>query len=1024
MTFRLGLPRGFVYLLTSALIATASSSALASSRSCEYLLAPIQPVTQKTLRERSTKHLQELERLHPLSAFEDLGAEINNEQVGEIAPRALQQILGSEYKLVSTPAPSAPLDTAVNLHEEGKSIALHVDQEWHGRRTSTTVYASLPRTIRPSDSAHLIGADYPVVLVHLHGGGTPTASGKNGMSIGQALAGYNIPVLALDLPGHGQATRKVDGLSTFQDQIDWLLAIVNKLVDPRVKVVISGHSWGAEFTAFMQRQSDNPKYARIMAFVSLAPPVDVSLGGDEQKKVDFDHWFEKNFKEFEARSAPADFDFLSNVIKNGKTSWIGSYFTAFTFMDYKLPVQTADMRKNLKPHYVFQSEHDILVWVGREEPGKLQFGPDLTVIPEGTNWKSNGENDKFMTGHNQFDVYIPGTTKPLIYNFLAELLLKIAGPEGMGSEHVDAHAEMAPQIVSDFLRNYANFFLFRQMVNHHDEYITAATPDRAALTSRHSELENFVKAFAARDAQWRRETETRVAKALEVLRGKLAINEPLTLVRAQEELAMPELTGVRRKKLMDYLAAVDKVEHDIRINGVADPLYDQEMAAMQAEFGPLLASLGVSDLGNYKAKFEEYSKKGKLTPQENKIRSTLSRLDQKYSQAIKKRQSRFGQERDRRFGLTQHPDGILDHKMATRELNADHSPARRVQLENFVKEASLVEASTREAAATEWNQNFAKENKPSGVTSVDQAKAMKNDLELLADFSYVPTADLEVGKLAAEVQRLNSEREVLIHGQDGALGLVRLEKLDKEALNQRSSLVKRWDGIWKKGILSSSKLRDQEQLIQQKLEAYIALEQASEFQKGNWIRDLKKAGQLREDILVAGTPELKALREQVKVAKDAYIEVRDQLVGLHWEEALSGHLEGPQGAVQEAASIAKELWGADFKHPSPESIVASLRAQEENLEKLRRQASVVEQELDRTKWEYSQKMIEHGHKVPFTITRVSIREALDLSYTDLISRLRTDTALMNAFKNTMEQWSGYLSALRVESYTKDVVGSY
>ena len=92
------------------------------------------------------------------------------------------------------------MDAAVGLMEEGRSIAVHQDMEWHGRRTSTAVFASLPKTLKPNPTGKLVGADYPVVYVHLHGGGTPTATGMNAMSIGQALAAKGIPMIAMDFP--------------------------------------------------------------------------------------------------------------------------------------------------------------------------------------------------------------------------------------------------------------------------------------------------------------------------------------------------------------------------------------------------------------------------------------------------------------------------------------------------------------------------------------------------------------------------------------------------------------------------------------------------------------------------------------------------------------------------------------------------------------------------------------------------------------------------------------------------------
>jgi len=81
------------------------------------------------------------------------------------------------------------------------------------------------------------------------------------------------------------------------------------------------------------------------------------------------------------------------------------------------------------------------------------------------------------------------------------------------------------------------------------------------------------------------------------------------------------------------------------------------------------------------------------------------------------------------------------------------------------------------------------------------------------------------------------------------------------------------------------------------------------------------------------------------------------------------------------------------------------------------------QEIERAEWQYSSAMTSAGHQLPFTVTRVNIREMLDLSYADLVAQLRADSTLLQAFRGTLETWSAHLAQLRVESQTKDA-GNY
>ncbi len=332
---------------------------------CQSALTANPALTFRQLEKRTIARIEALRKITPAPGFSNLVEEAKVEQVGEKGPQALQELLPAGVSFVNTPAPTSVHPTAVDVLEEGRAIAAHVDVPWDGRPTSTTAWVSLPRPRLISESKYLVGPEYPEVIVHLHGGGTPTATGRNALSIAKEVGKRGIPLIGIDLPGHGRATRNPEGLETFKKQVDWMMKAVKQLVDPRVKIVVSGHSWGGQFAVFMHRLSRDPNYSRISKFIALAPPVDVSLGGSLKQKMDFERWYQKEFVQFESRIAHGDFDFQKNMLDHGKESDVGTYHTNLTDLDYWTPPLTPEEQEGLKP---------ITLWVGSAD------GPSMSAV--------------------------------------------------------------------------------------------------------------------------------------------------------------------------------------------------------------------------------------------------------------------------------------------------------------------------------------------------------------------------------------------------------------------------------------------------------------------------------------------------------------------------------------------------------------------------------------------------------------------------------------------------------------------
>ncbi len=920
---------------------------------------------------------------------------------------------------------------AVDLLDEGRSLAVHVDVPWDGRRTSTAAFVSLPLPRVNSPSKFLVGPQYPVVLVHLHGGGTPTATGRNAMSIAREIGKRGIPVVGIDLPGHGRATRNPEGLETFKKQADWLMKAVKQLVDPKVKIVLSGHSWGGQFALFMHRLSLDPNYSRISQYIALSPPVDISLGGSLKEKLDFEQNYAQNFERFKDQIAPSDFEFQSNLLNSGKDSDIGAFFTNLTDLDFRMPPLSDEEQARLKKLTVVVGSADGLVYVGREEPfqkalGGLKAPSQFILLGPGTTWKSKTPQDLLPTGHNIFDRYVDGTTTLQTYQLISDTVLdggaNLPSNESTGSPNLD--------LIDRAFRHYANFFGFREMLQGRVEFVATDTEHRQAIAQRKGQLEEYLRRISIVEDELQKMMEGRqpipsVQQAVEALRLRLGISENINVRRAEEDLATPPLTPERKALLEKFIAQIKEADRLMR-DSYVDPQYDDDLAELNKEYQPLLTELGMPDVTGYKAKLDEFNDgKKELAGDQARIRGALSRLHQRMIDLNKKRESRFGVARDAKLSAINSPPGVRDQRSALRELNLDHSPERRAKLKAFVAEHDTVEAEAKQKVIDELKARIDLQPRPPGVSGPEEARVQKAEQESYLNFTFVPRGQPEIAEMARQIRDLIEEVNELELGDKSAPSLDKLEASVKLLRVKRAGMLKNWDHLWKTGGLSSPTVAKRDRGVQGTLANYKALYFAYENKKSDYLLELKESGRLTAANILALTPEIKSLRRKVQHAKQIYFRLRGELDTIRGVEGVAGRLEGPPESVKKATVLATEVWGHDFARtrlPAPNSLTQQLKVEEGILTNRQEQLAERELELNELRYRYVRAMSALNQRLPFQVHRVDLGRLFHQPLAQVIAELNTKPATATALAQMLAQWESYLGKMRTESQSRDGVG--
>jgi pimeloyl-ACP methyl ester carboxylesterase len=991
---------------------------------CEALLAPdAYPETLKAVRERAESRYKEYEKTHPRREFTNIEVQAKREQSGDLdSPQSIKDFLGKNMSFVPTPAPVISADPAsIAFIMENSSFPLHVDLPWAGHRTATTAYTSMTNNKTATAGGYLFGEDTPAVLVFLHGGGTPTASGFNGRSFGER----GVPTLALDLPGHGRATANIDGLEDLDKTARWVLAQIKQLVAPGRKIVLSGHSYGAMLTYYMWLHSDEPGYEDVAEFISLAPGVDVSNAGDIPKKLAFEREWESRFRDFKGRIAQSDFEFQENMLQNGKDSDIGGTITTLTDFGYVTaplsPERKAQLKKRMR---VIVGENDGVVYVGREKEYAKAFGhlgDDFIVLPEGPTFKGIRQ-----TGHNQFDLYDGPyenrpQSRPVVYTLIEEAVAAYGAPAADSGDE-------ASKLMDWYFRAWANFPAFRELVRSGVEYVYSPTAQLDGITQGKKEIDNFVEKYREYIDQARKSEPLRLRAALDELGVSLDLQRAHEPARLQAELDLPKLTPEREAELKNYVKQVQEMEADLD-KTFTDPVFDKEIAAVKAKFQAQLDKIQVK-YEDYDGLLKNLLSRKDLSKEEENKRKVLANMHKEVKDLTGERQRRYATEHALRLTRIPVPKDIKDMRAARRELEVDRSETRRNNMREYLRRYDETVAGLHAQIERETVDRINALSRPKGLEDfavtaggglgglevhpvIVLARQIQAEQNAVMTMTYAPPGDRDLERLSQRINAAVQEREALMGEDANKVSLTKLSANVMKLRDKRDGLVKRWADLWTKGGMSSALLDAQSANRQRALDSWKEIQSTYNARRSDWELSLHNSGQVTAANVNENMPrEVKALRERAESAKQNYMLENEKLENVRWLEAAAGRITG--GASKDAIKLARDLYGENFTGEATgmDSVAQQLKSEEEYLESRRRQVSMLSRKADDLRYKYMLKMHIAGLTTPYTVEQVPVAAALNRPLPEVLGELRTNPVFMRALNQLKQKWDDMLIELR------------
>lgn len=1027
-------------------LATESWSVSISSNSlverCEHYLAPVGSTAYFLKLAESRLSLEESRQ--PLPEFVDLQSENQIKRYGTKGPNLLQALAPDGMLYVATRTPTTEHPAVINTFDPKGSIPFFLPQKWRGKDTSTIVYASLPKGLPARQSRYLIGPEYDKTIFFLHGGGTPTASGKNMIDMGSFMQKQGIPVVGFDLMGHGLGTRVP--MKDLEEMAEYVLETIKQTVAPGVEVALSGHSWGGMFALYMQRMALDPKWAndpnfqRIKKFISLAPGIDVTEGGDEALALAFEREFQKNLDRLEQLMAPGDFEFLKNIVANGKLNPLASlYLIGFEF-GYKLSPLSKEQLETLPPILVIVGEHDGITYVNRERFFSNIFGAferlgldrkkyQYVVLPPGETFKSaKGENKKIPTGHNLFDRYFDGTETPETYGRMAQFVNDIPGEihelpgllkaaekayKNEQSANRGSEAEVA-RTLRTLTEVYANNAAFREFLSSYVYFVKATNSEVAKeMAERKKILDAYVKDMGkVAEERAKINDENKIKKE-----AARATNEAFPSYAfsnyhsklADWELSLPPSTAERTSELKKYIEDVDRAETEFKKN-FTDPKYAKARADLLAEvnstfaglhlegpdFEKLLSSLRLEELGedilgpaNITADVAKSAllRLKTIDPKTLQIKSSLvSRLTSflgRYAQEAQKiyreHDVRYNQELDKVVESVPKPAGVANKKFAQLELSADRSEARKHLVQNW---KDTYEKNLK--VVTERAQSLAEGLKlpplPPGISSLAEAEAEIQAITQLSSDQYVPKAHPELAPLVETISNYTKSYEAL-YLKDNPISIGGMLKQLHELEEKRHRLVLALEEMWSRAGPSIPAYYRATSLEARALADYTEAHDRLQLAQQEVMLASRNDQAKLDELWEKGDPRLTELSQLFAQKRKEYLLARENAEKVRLDESIAGRLRDKNtGEILPTQAVVQELWGNIRKYgrPTNESLEVRIDNVSHEIDLLRSQQLEISRQLGAARMKYWEKMAQiMGDKVPTVINKVEVAKLFE-----------------------------------------------
>ncbi|MGE0762937.1 MAG: alpha/beta fold hydrolase [Bdellovibrionales bacterium] len=923
----------------------------------------------------------------PLRTFIDPDVDQHRVEDGVMGPRALADLHPPRMAFQLLQAPFPEPNAVIKMDSPGSSIPLRNRSNFAGQAVATTIYASMPGKIKNNATpnrgngqfqrSYLIGPEYKNtgVIYWMHGGGTPTATGVNAMSVGLETGKRGIPLIAGDGPGHGNAS--LFPFLNGQEMIDYHLQVMRDTIHPDVPIIVMGHSWGGQFAVQMYLLWPRLKKhgLNIKGLVALAPPADMSLGGTASQRQAADKKVEDCFEEWKGDVAEGDYDFIENTVRNGKTSPVAGLYCTLSALDYswKMPMDGVARPRMM----VIVGESDGLVYTGREAAfdqflRKLVAPQDYILMGKGRTFKGQD----VQTGHNVFDRYMDAADRDQIADFLGNekdketvaeaytrigyfvqqqvghplpklsnevpVLPKDATPEERAQD-LHARAEAA---IDRIYRLYANHLTFRQLVTTFVHRDFKRTNETARLQARRKILEKYINAATEASEQSQRKVADLILKQIKAANEKWRVQAPAV---ARKELALVQ-DPKRTEALKAALALAEPIRDQIRAENP-----DNTQSLILAMSRPV----GIETIEQAQKELEKGPDKDRRKALETFLLNARSIVNQyrrdlgaKISAALLK---------------IQFPAGAKSIDEILWELNLDTSAQRKQDLQAYLKEIEAIEVSKDDLALQTLKNAIAAVSLPPGTTSYEAALKEAEEIRAKIELNYVPEGPM-AEKTKQKIQRMQDTTDSIAKmGKE----LDELVKLIAGLKKRRADQLKAIEA--ERSFVLPAELESQIVRREQALDAYIAANKEYEKYVSERIASAHESGKLTRAMLQQLFKEVQPYVDKYNRGRNHFLSASRQVEETRMKLAREGVL-GPQ-----LQQLMITLYGADGKGGLEHQLAMHQQSRDRMLEvraNLRAEAHALRKR--------------YHELVPgyYQLVEQDLKSLLDLPYQDLLQHLK------------------------------------
>ncbi len=986
---------------------------------CEHLFHS-RPQTLNELTAKAQARQVQLQARLPHRTYVDPLVDRTRVEDGILGPKVLSEFHPARHRFQEAQSPNAETAASLKLDEPGPSIALRVTTNHNGQRIRTTTYTTLPRSIldfksdsakRPFQKQYLIGAEYiqTGAIVHLHGGGTPTAEGVNAKSIGESPEVFNrgIPVMGVTMPGHGSA--ELYPFKNGLEQLEFLFQLIKDNVHPDVPITISGHSWGGQFAIqihllwpMLQKFGVN-----VVGLLALSPPPDLSLGGSAADQKAMEQKVDGCMDDWKDRVAPADYDFINNIVRNGKTSPVAALYCTLSQLDYKWSIPRDNIhRPRLQ---VIVGQGDGLVYTGREEVfnqflKELLPPEDYILMSPGRDFSSGKdseeklvgrvivgtlENDEIKTtgnvlnvfkpaeraelkmiGHNIFDRYMDRQDREKMRDFLGadvdkenlyEVYTRIAyfvsqqiGRKLEKSSPRTSGMSTVQDALDRIYRHWSNNLAFREFTESYVFRKVVELPAQAKLVQRKLELSPYLGLITKSEKQATDAVDSEIQQKLKTLSAQYGVS---SIGQAKKELPL-SLTPVRKAELLDFIEKADPIRK--RIHAENPDRSHEEILALKTrpqDIRSLEEAQNLLDSNSIKDPKRLRELQTFVTDAKKIVKESKRALGQKMGDAMK-------------LELT-FPEGVFTVADAQWELNLNSSPERKAQLQEYLKAAHLVESQRDQLVQAKVQELLSQVPRPPGLAKPEDAKTELNKIQNILDRKYIPEDGPNASKVAHILKRLDELRDLK-------------RNMDEELYSKKDGLVRKIDNlkIKRKGhsnnlqtlMGTAQKPAELVRLIEERekvLEKFIEANRAYDQNVSSKLTDLEDRGLLTNEAVDRLFYELGPFVRRYNEMRSLFLRAKAKVEEVSLRLALQGNL-GPE--IQGEAQI---LFGQKGQ--------SGLEMEIQKLSETRERLLKTIAEFEAEKFALEKKYFE---LVPgyYTVEQQSLSELLNLTYAQLLAR--------------------------------------